>query len=197
MRTVLDTLKLTEIFICCDGFCKELNHYAISSGYEQPRQRQMSESEVMSILVFCHHSGSKCFKYYCQHGIRKALGGYRTKPYAYAAFVAQVPRVNLLLFAFLSAGWPPPRRPTTSTPPPWRSATTAASGKTRPSSTWPAQARTRWAGSWASSCMRPSTSRGSWRSSLSRPPTRPTTATCCRKGSRQGSKASSTATEAA
>jgi hypothetical protein len=105
MRTVLDTLKLTEIFIACDDFCQEFQHYSISQAYQQPakKERQMSESEMMSILIFYHHSGMKCFKYYYEQIILKLLRSYWKKPYAYAAFVAQIPRVNLLLFAFLSA----------------------------------------------------------------------------------------------
>jgi hypothetical protein len=105
MRTVLDTLKLTEIFIACDDFCQEFQHYSISQAYQQPerKERQMSDSEMMSILIFYHHSGMRCFKYYYEQIILKLLSSYWQKPYAYAAFIAQIPRVNLLLFAFLSA----------------------------------------------------------------------------------------------
>jgi hypothetical protein len=105
MRTILDTLKLTEIFIVCDDFCQEFEHYSLSQCYEQParKERQMSQSEMMSILIFYHHSGMKCFKYYYEQIILKLLRSYWKKPYAYEAFVAQMPRVNLLLFAFLSA----------------------------------------------------------------------------------------------
>jgi hypothetical protein len=63
----------------------------------------MHESEMMTILIYYHHSGMKCFKYYYEQIIVKALRSYWNQPYAYAAFVAQIPRVNLLLFAFLSA----------------------------------------------------------------------------------------------
>ncbi len=104
MRTVLDTLKLTEIFISCDDFCQQFQHYSMSQAYEPARkERQMCDSEMMSILIFYHHSGMKCFKYYYEQIITKLLGSYWKKPYAYEAFVAQIPRVNLLLFAFLSA----------------------------------------------------------------------------------------------
>lgn len=105
MRTVLDTLKLTEIFIACDDFCQEFQRYSMSQAYQQPerKERQMSDSEMMSILIFYHHSGMRCFKYYYEQIISKLLNSYWQKPYAYAAFVAQIPRVNLLLFAFLSA----------------------------------------------------------------------------------------------
>ncbi len=70
---------------------------------EPPKQRQMSDSEMMSILIFYHHSGFKCFKYYYEQIILRAMRSYWKNPYAYAAFVAQIPRVNFVLFAFLSA----------------------------------------------------------------------------------------------
>jgi hypothetical protein len=104
MRTVLDTLKLTEIFICCDDFCKDFQHHSLQEGYEKEiKPRQMQESEIMTILIYYHHSGMKCFKYYYEQIITKVLRSYWKKPYAYEAFVAQIPRVNLLLFAFLAA----------------------------------------------------------------------------------------------
>jgi hypothetical protein len=104
MRTVLDTLKLTEIFIHCDDFCQQFQHHCLQEGYEKEAlPRQMHESEMMTILIYYHHSGMKCFKYYYEQIIAKALRSYWKQPYAYAAFVAQIPRVNLLLFAFLSA----------------------------------------------------------------------------------------------
>jgi len=106
MRTVLDSLKLTEIFIYCDDFCKEFNHYSLAQAYPaeaETKERQMSDSEIMSILIFYHHSGMRCFKYYYEQIICKALLSYWQQPYTYAAFVAQIPRVNLLLFVFLCA----------------------------------------------------------------------------------------------
>jgi hypothetical protein len=90
--------------MACDDFCQEFQHYGLAQGYAKPvRQRQMHDSEMMTILIFYHLSGLKCFKYYYEQIIAKSLRSYWKKPYAYAAFVAQMPRVNLLLFAFLSA----------------------------------------------------------------------------------------------
>jgi hypothetical protein len=103
MRTVLDSLKLTEIFIACDDFCQHFQHYSMSQANQPIKERQMCDSEMMAILIFYHHSGMKCFKYYYEQIICKLLRSYWKKPYAYEAFVAQIPRVNLLLFAFLSA----------------------------------------------------------------------------------------------
>jgi len=89
MRTILDTLKLTKIFIACDDFCQEFQHYSLNQSYQQPvrKERQMSEGEMMSILIFYHHSGMNCFKYYYEQIISKLLRSYWKKPYAYEAFV--------------------------------------------------------------------------------------------------------------
>ncbi len=43
----------------------------------------MSDSEMMSILIFYHHSGFKCFKYYYEQIYAQLLS---------PGFVAQIPR---------------------------------------------------------------------------------------------------------
>ena len=106
MRTVLDTLKLTEIFIQCDDFCQQFQLHCRQAGYEkEANPRQMHESEMMTILIYYHHSGMKCFKYYYEQIIAKVLRSYWKKPYAYEAFVAQMPRVNLLRFGVATVHW--------------------------------------------------------------------------------------------
>ena len=63
--------KLIEIFIATDDFCQELEQWLRSQGNYQPVYRgRMSMSEMMSILIFYHHSGYKCFQYYYQEMIR-------------------------------------------------------------------------------------------------------------------------------
>jgi hypothetical protein len=63
MRTVLDTLKLTEIFIHCDDFCQQFQLHCLQEGYEKEvKPRQMHESEMMTMMIYYHHWGMKCFK---------------------------------------------------------------------------------------------------------------------------------------
>ena len=62
MQIILNTTKLTEIFIECDDFIKGIEDYLnrqnLPSGdkrHEKPRQ--MSKSEMMTIIIFYHYSG--------------------------------------------------------------------------------------------------------------------------------------------
>jgi hypothetical protein len=77
MRLVLDTTKLTDIFIVCDDFSKNLFHYCLAYETQKPSaKRLMSESEMMTIVIFYHHSGFKYFKYYYEQIIQKAFSCY-------------------------------------------------------------------------------------------------------------------------
>jgi len=87
-----------------DDFCQQFQLHCLQEGYEkEAKRRQMHQSEMRTNLIYYHYWGMKCFQYYYEQIISKALRSYWKQPYAYAAFVAQIPRVNLLLFAFLSA----------------------------------------------------------------------------------------------
>jgi hypothetical protein len=97
MRTVLDTLKLTEIFINCmvphrDDFCQPFQLHCLQAGYEKEVQpRQMHKSEIMTIFIYYpggepHYSGMKCFnrgvgRYSYEQIIRKTLRSYWKHPY--------------------------------------------------------------------------------------------------------------------
>ncbi len=105
MRIVLDTTKLTNIFIVCDDFSKNLAHYCLA--YETPKQpaaRLMSESEMLAIVIFYHHSGFKCFKYYYEQIIQKALRSYFPATYSYCRFIHRMQQLNFPLFVLLTAG---------------------------------------------------------------------------------------------
>jgi hypothetical protein len=104
MTTILNTTKLTEIFIECDDFCKKLSAYQLDNNFEtQFISKLMSESEMMSIVIYYHHSGFKCFKYYYECIIEKVLKSYFPKSYSYARFINLMKRLNFSLFAFLTA----------------------------------------------------------------------------------------------
>ena len=104
MTTILDTTKLTDIFIQCDDFCKILNAYQIENNLTMEKEETlMSESEMMSVVIFYHLSGMKCFKYYYQQCIQKHLSSYFPDTYSYNRFVHLMQKLNFPLFAFLSA----------------------------------------------------------------------------------------------
>ena len=57
--------KLIEIFITCDDFCNALTQWQTQQGcLPTTRQGELSDSEMMTITVFYHYSGYKCFQYY-------------------------------------------------------------------------------------------------------------------------------------
>jgi hypothetical protein len=104
MTTILNTTKLAEIFIECDDFCKKLSAYQLENGFEtEPISELMSESEMMSIVIYYHHSGFKCFKYYYECIIQRVLKSYFPKSYSYTRFINLMKRLNFPLFAFLTA----------------------------------------------------------------------------------------------
>lgn len=104
MTTILNTTKLAEIFIECDDFCKKLSAYQLENNFEtEPISELMSGSEMMSIVIYYHHSGFKCFKYYYEYIIQKVLKSYFPKSYSYTRFVNLMKRLNFPLFAFLTA----------------------------------------------------------------------------------------------
>lgn len=104
MRIVLDTTKLVEIFIACDDFSKKLASYCLEHNLQPPQTApMMSESEMMAIVIYYHHSGFRCFKYYYQQIIQKAFKSYFPTAYSYSRFINLMHKVNFSLFVFLSA----------------------------------------------------------------------------------------------
>jgi hypothetical protein len=52
------TLKLIEIFIVCDDFCKALTKWQVQQGcLPTTRKGDMSDSEMLALYVFYHYSG--------------------------------------------------------------------------------------------------------------------------------------------
>jgi hypothetical protein len=58
-------------------------------------------SEIMSIVIYYHLSGMKCFQYYYQQIIRGSLKSYFPNAPLYNRFLELMPRCFFLLFAFL------------------------------------------------------------------------------------------------
>jgi len=103
-------LKLVEIFCCTDDFCKqfekEIEHKLIPMKLQNTKSRVpsgLSMSEIMTIEIFYHLQGSKCFKYYYVNFVEKHLKGYFPGLVSYNRFVQIKPRMFLYLFCFLLA----------------------------------------------------------------------------------------------
>jgi hypothetical protein len=56
---------------------------------------------MMAIVIFYHHSGFRCFKYYYQQIVQKAFNSYFPHSYSYSRFVNRMKELNL--FVLLTA----------------------------------------------------------------------------------------------
>lgn len=94
--------KLIEIFIVCDDFCNALTQWQTQQNcLPTSRQANLSDSEMLAITIFYHHSGAKCFQYYYQHWVETQLQSYFPKLISYERFVARMPRLLPGLFLLL------------------------------------------------------------------------------------------------
>jgi len=96
---------LYQIFMDVDDFTKSLDrfergHHLGSGGKRPGRSRSMSESEVMSILIFYHYSGYKCFQYYYESLIMNDLRSFFPSAVSYTRFVAGIGDVAKHLYLF-------------------------------------------------------------------------------------------------
>jgi hypothetical protein len=96
--------KLIELFICLDDFCIALEEWKS----RQPRFQIsltnhpiMSDSEMLTILVFYQFSGYKCFQYYYEQYVRVNLRSYFPQLISYERFVALIPRLLPGLYVFV------------------------------------------------------------------------------------------------
>ncbi|GAA4456904.1 IS982 family transposase [Nibrella saemangeumensis] len=95
-------LKLIEIFITCDDFCQALTQWQTQQGTCPPiRAGQLTDSQMLAITIFYHHSGAKCFEYYYRHWVQAQLTDYFPRLISYERFVARMPRLLPGLFVLL------------------------------------------------------------------------------------------------
>jgi Transposase DDE domain len=95
-------LKLIELFIVCDDFCKALTQWQLQEGrLVKTRSSELSDSEMLTIVIFYHYSGSKCFRYYYQDWVQAQLSSYFPTLISYERFVARMPRLLPGLFLLL------------------------------------------------------------------------------------------------
>ncbi len=104
MQYVIHESKLIEIFCSCDDFClliKENQQKTLPAQKQPTRQPDLSESEIMTIAVFYHLSGFKCFEYYYRQLVLGPLKEYFPKAVSYERFVSLMPRSIPLLCLYL------------------------------------------------------------------------------------------------
>lgn len=99
--------KLVEIFVRCDDFYQEFESFLNTRSVVDPLKKLSSlkcglaPSEVMTIVIFYHLSGYKCFKYYYQKCVLGELREYFPKAVSYSRFVSIKKRVNIPLYCFI------------------------------------------------------------------------------------------------
>lgn len=99
---ILNISKLIEIFVQVDDFMKEFEPFCQEKLLgPQPWRGHMSQSEMMSIVIFFHLSGIRCFSWYYKAIILGPLRSYFPKAYPYPHFIAKMPQIQLELYAFL------------------------------------------------------------------------------------------------
>ena len=109
MHFVLNATKLIEIFIECDDYHKAFKEYLEAHSLPSPdfmlvpKVRKMSQSEMMSILIFYHFSGFKCFKWYYNVVIRGILKSYFPNAFSYSRFIQLMPELNIHMMFFMTA----------------------------------------------------------------------------------------------
>lgn len=96
--------KLLELFMAIDDFCISLENW--KQGQPQlyhsvRRHPEMSDSEMITILIFYQWSGYKCFQYYYEHLVATDLKSDFPKQVSYPRFVALIPRLLPGLFLLL------------------------------------------------------------------------------------------------
>ncbi len=95
--------KLIEIFIDVDDFCLHadawLSHTAHAHDFDW--RSNLHYSEAMTILIFYHHSGYKCFQYYYQKLVQTQLKSYFPTVVNYKYFLSFIPKLYPLMHIFL------------------------------------------------------------------------------------------------
>ena len=85
--------KLIEIFIYADDFEKAWHHEVLPTRCGQLRRSpSLALSEMMTIVIFYHYSGYKCFEYYYKRCILTDLSSHFPQAPSYSRFVQLIPR---------------------------------------------------------------------------------------------------------
>lgn len=99
------TEKLIELFLEIDDFCMVFDQWIEAhSNKDFPRPRFegiMHTSEILTIIVFYHFSGYKCFQYYYQELVQQELKSYFPKQVGYKRFLQLISKSIPHLYVFI------------------------------------------------------------------------------------------------
>jgi hypothetical protein len=100
--TKFDESMLFQLFFFVDDACLLMQewvaHHWLSEGKPSPKPRRVpkiAESEMITILIFYHYSGYKCFEYYYKSLVLKDLKTYFPRAPSYNYFIELIERVAL------------------------------------------------------------------------------------------------------
>jgi len=95
--------KLIEIFIDVDDFCKEAATWLAqtSEKHNFEWRSNLHYSEAMTVMIFYHHSGYKCFQYYYKRLVRTSLKSYFPMVVTYKYFLSFIPKLYPLMHLFV------------------------------------------------------------------------------------------------
>lgn len=96
--------KLIEIFIAADDFCQDFQRWLDTKPkleFKLPRfEGQMQVSEILTIIIFYHYSGYKCFQYYYEEQVQTELTSHFPNQVSYKRFLQLIGKSTIYLFAF-------------------------------------------------------------------------------------------------
>lgn len=96
MQTQICEEKLIEIFITVDDFVKPFEQWlasrALPDQRRPTRQPELTASEIITLLVYYHHSGYKNFQYFYQRLVLSQMLTYFPKLVSYSRFIELLPR---------------------------------------------------------------------------------------------------------
>ena len=99
-------MLLTTIFYHVDNFCKDFDsHIQKNRLFTQKKRgllRRLTDSEMMTILIYFHRSGKRNFKDYYQTYIRGFLRQAFPSAPSYNRFVELIPSCAMLLYIFIN-----------------------------------------------------------------------------------------------
>lgn len=98
-------MLLTTIFYHTDNFCKDLDKYTSEKGLIEQRKRGpsccLSQSEIMTIVIYFHRSGKRNFKDYYKTYIKGFLSQAFPSAPSYNRFVEIMPQSLSYLYIFM------------------------------------------------------------------------------------------------
>jgi len=98
--TKFDEIQLIQLFIFVDDACQLMQvwaaqHWLDAHRTKPTRRPKISESEMITLLIFYHYSGYKCFEYYYKSLVLNDLRPYFPNAPSYTYFIELLERVSM------------------------------------------------------------------------------------------------------